>query len=250
MENSNKDKLIKLIQDKEVRGFIDNLVTGNRIINEQNFGKIKKHIGEDKELYSDFVKILFNVQPDILNYFHSIPEEMFSGINWLYFITIPKNIVSIEDGAFESCTSLRKVMFEAGSCLQEIGDCAFVNCEQLKSIRIPRGVVNIGDNAFEHCDSLEIISFPQLDCNLKTIGSQAFARNSELKKIIFPKGLKSIDVWAFLGCPNLKYVYMPESVNSINGNIFRECGIVTVETKNPYVIQYCEENNIQCIRII
>ena len=37
---------------------------------------------------------------------------------------------------------------------------------------------------------------------------------------------------------------------TVNGNIFRECGIVTVETKNPYVIQYCEENNIQCIRIV
>ena len=249
MEYKHLKEIEKLLRTKETRDLIDNLTLNERKTNVENFKKLQEIIGVNNDVYSEFIYALLETEPDILTYFDCIPDEMFSGMDWLDYCIIPKNIKSIGDGAFENCTSLKHIFIEAPSMLNNIGDCAFLNCEQLLEMNIPRGVQRIGDNAFEHCESMRFVKFNDLDCNLKTIGAQAFARCSNLCKMKLPKGLKTIEIWAFLGCENLQEMILPETVNMINGKIFIGCDKLVVKTKNPYVIDYCKANDVKYVCI-
>ena len=92
-------------------------------------------------------------------------------------ITIAKTITSIEDSAFEGCTSLQTVAFNASSTCTNIGNNAFKGCTSLTNIKdgstnnqIPASVTTIGQSAFANCTSLQSIMLK----NAKTIGIEAF----------------------------------------------------------------------------
>ena len=71
-----------------------------------------------------------------------------------------------------------------------IGDCAFMNCTNLKAIDIPEGVTIFGSSAFKNCASLE--------------------------SVIIPEGVTAISYQCFFGCSNLKELTIPASVTFIN----------------------------------
>jgi uncharacterized membrane protein len=66
-------------------------------------------------------------------------------------ITIPNSVITINQGAFLSCTLLASVIFTPTSTLETIGNYAFYNCTSLTSIAIPISVTSngIGSNAFQ-----------------------------------------------------------------------------------------------------
>ena len=63
--------------------------------------------------------------------------------------TVPDNVTSIGDSAFESCDSLTSVTI--GNGVTSIGDSAFESCDSLTSVTIGNGVTGIGDWAFGYC---------------------------------------------------------------------------------------------------
>lgn len=69
-------------------------------------------------------------------------------------LTIPSNISSICNYAFDNCSSLTSVTIP--DSVTSIGDYAFYNCSSLTSITIPDSVTSIGSNAFTFCSSLTI----------------------------------------------------------------------------------------------
>ena len=79
-------------------------------------------------------------------------------------VTIPAGVITVNsrsthtstnpanNGAFEMCKSLRRVVFAEGSRLEEIGHFAFWSCENLESIEgLPEHEVFIGRHAFKGC---------------------------------------------------------------------------------------------------
>jgi hypothetical protein len=78
-------------------------------------------------------------------------------------VFIPKQVTQIQDGAFENCSSIRKVV-------------------------IPSKVNAVGRSAFEGCTSLEEVWFQsqKASCGLMT-----FYNCPKLKRIYVPKGTKS-----------------------------------------------------------
>jgi hypothetical protein len=70
-------------------------------------------------------------------------EEVF-----LTSILIPSTIRSIDDSAFEKCTTMSSFDFTQNSQLRHIGNNAFSECSSLAHIIIPGYVDSIGDNAF------------------------------------------------------------------------------------------------------
>ena len=68
-----------------------------------------------------------------------------------------KKIVGADDylGAFQNCEDLWSVTFEKGSELTEIGNNAFYECRNLKSIYLPDKLREIGKWAFQGCNLLK-----------------------------------------------------------------------------------------------
>ncbi len=97
-------------------------------------------------------------------------------------ITLPASLISIGDGTFAECTSLKKVSFEEDSQLMSIGKKAFKACD-ISTIQIPN--------------------------NLTTIGESAFAKNTNFKLINFEKdsNLTNIEDRAFINCGSINYFY-------------------------------------------
>ena len=71
-------------------------------------------------------------------------------------ITISDSVTSIGEYAFQNCSSLDSVTFQAGSQC-EIGESAFRYCSSLVSVEIPSSVTSIGNDAFFGCSKLSTV---------------------------------------------------------------------------------------------
>ncbi len=83
--------------------------------------------------------------------------------------TIPTDVTSIANGAFERCRNLTSIVIPDG--VTNIGDYAFHSCEKLKSISIPDGVPSIGNYAFYGCSRLLSVTIPN---TVTSVGDYAF----------------------------------------------------------------------------
>ena len=127
--------------------------------------------------------------------------------------------------AFRSCTSLLTIDLSA-TMLTEIGEYAFLRCENTTSIILPNTLEEIADNVFHYCESLTQIVIPN---SVESIGTRSFAY-SGLTSIDIPSSVTLIDSYAFEVCRDLKTVSVPSSVTSIGDYAFY--GNYTLETFN------------------
>jgi len=88
-----------------------------------------------------------------------IYEGMLCNCDKLEEIVIPAEVVSVDNGGFDSCGELKKVTFE-GTKLTELGEDAFRGCRKLEELNLPEGLQKIGPNAFSYCDSLKSLTLP------------------------------------------------------------------------------------------
>ena len=156
-------------------------------------------------------------------------------------ITIPATVTSIGSGVFKGCDSLKSIKVakdnpsyksEKGVLLtkngktilgsaraavrayipkgaETIGDYAFSENKNLKSVKIPEGVKEVGEGAFEGCASITRLSLPD---SLKKIGKKAFRNCQKLKSVSLPDGIAYVGVAAFNFCAALKEVFRPEGL--------------------------------------
>lgn len=97
------------------------------------------------------------------------------------------------------------------------------------------------DTTGNWCRFLTSITIPN---SVTSIKNEAF-RATHLKYIKIPESVTSIGKGAFEYCSDLTSIIIPNSVTSIGDNAFKGCEKVVIYTKNPYVIDYCKENNIE-----
>ena len=98
-----------------------------------------------------------------------------------------------------------------------IGDKAFYNERNLKSITIPDSVTAIGQYAFESASALTTITIP---AGVTSIGAYAFVRASTLKSITIPDGVTKIEDNTFRGAIALQSINIPDSVTTIGEYAF------------------------------
>ena len=101
-----------------------------------------------------------------------------------------KNVIGINNYAFNSCDFIKSITFDADSHVQTIGLHAFEGCTSLKSIILPNGVTSIEDGAFYYCSSLKDVVIPD---SVESIGSQLFWECTSIEKVNY---LGTIDQWA------------------------------------------------------
>ena len=85
-----------------------------------------------------------------------------------------------------------------------IGDFAFRDCFDLRSVTIPNSVTSIGNYAFYNCVGLRSVTIPPN--SVKSIGTSAFNNCYYLTSITIPNSVTSIGDYAFCNCPKLTTV--------------------------------------------
>lgn len=131
-------------------------------------------------------------------------------------ITLPKNLTSIGNNAFNGCSGLRDISIPSG--VTSIGDGAFKGCG-LKEFTLPKQVNEITDEMFFNCSLQHIY----LHDGLKSIGNYAFAI-SALKEITIPNSVAYIGDNCFQGCGGLeKAVILSDQITEIPNEAFADC---------------------------
>ena len=128
-------------------------------------------------------------------------------------VTIPNDVTSIGEGAFQNCTGLTSITIPGS--VTSIGEGAFRNCIGLTSISIPKSVTSIGNFAFYNCTDLTSINIPG---SVTSIGDYAFDSCSSLTSITIPKSVTSIGNFAFYGCGKLT-VYLENGSTLTSGQL-------------------------------
>lgn len=155
----------------------------------------------------------------------------------LFYASLKNNII---DGAFSTCTNLRKV--NLSNSVKVIGASAFYQCSNLTEINMDN-VTAIGSSAFYACSNISKIYIP--NCN--SIGYCAFQATG-ISKINF----SDINVTAnmssaFAGCTSLTQANIKLSTTYIPSSIFMNCrSLVSLSVSNnsptsvgTYAFYYC-----------
>ena len=198
-------------------------------------------------------------------------SEKLTGIN------LPKNLISIDDAAFENCYSIeyfsvhpentyfssdekgvlynknKSVLYQypAGSTEIEfniplsvviIKRGAFAYSENLRRVVLHNNIIEMETNVFQG-SGIEYIDIPE---SLTAIPDYAFDDCGDLAAIAIHANITSVGVAAFRRCTSLKTVNLPDSITSIGKEAFRFSGIETITlpkgltTIESSVFHYCE----------
>ncbi len=155
-------------------------------------------------------------------------------------VVIPVEIESlpvtvIGEQAFYNCANLKSVYIPDG--IEIIKSGAFMGCSVLTAVIIPDSVASIERRAFSDCYSLTSINIPE---NVTEIKEQTFCDCKNLAKIKIPDNITNIGTSAFNGCSGLTAVTIPEHIGSIGEYAFYFCENLTkIVIKNPV----CEISN-------
>ncbi len=185
----------------------------------------------------------------------SIGDFTFENCKKLQEVRLPQSLTSLGEGAFGSCDVLSIYVDQKNSVfsskdgvlynkdktellaapgvtgeyvicdgVKRIGDRAFYECAELKSVTIPKGVTEIGESAFLYCYVLERIKMPD---DLISIGEYAFSSCYGLKSVDIPDSVRSVGNKAFDSCTALTYVEIPSGVEELGAYAFDGCSALT-----------------------
>ena len=153
---------------------------------------------------------------------------------------------------FDGCADLTSVTLPAG--LLTMGSYTFRNCTSLASVTyagyegeynaLPVNLSVLGSNSFESC-AIENIIIPEAlkstnssvfsGCNLVRVAYNAIAMTTtgvlkdmtNLTQVVFGDKVESLPGHSFYGCVNLQNVTLPDSIETIGYNAFRDCNAMT-----------------------
>ncbi len=146
-------------------------------------------------------------------------------------LTLPENVTHLGERLFWNCERLMEICVSPGNThFKSIDGILFTadgkilihvpGGRKLVEYIVPDGVTKIGDLAFEDCINLRSITFP---AGLTDIGRGAFFYCRNLRSVTFSDSLTKIEDGVFEGCTNLTTVILPQNVMAISGGPFPLC---------------------------
>lgn len=133
-------------------------------------------------------------------------------------VVMPDSVVSIGQSAFEQCDQLRSITLS--NRLEHIDTSAFMNCQSLLNITLPDSVTSIGGGAFSGCSGLTTLEIPD---GVTSISAGTFSGCQNLVSVTIPAGVTSIGGGAFGNCLNLSDVTIPDGVTTLEASVFSGC---------------------------
>lgn len=188
------------------------------------------------------------------NWVKTIEQNAFLGSGTIKELTIPTNVETIKENAFNNMKILTKITFDEPSKVQTIEKGAFGQCAGLKEVTLPSSLTvlagifslsknletinvpagskltTILQNALQSNTNLKYFNFLG-DCDLTTIGSGAFQNLSKLQEFNFPKGVTTIGNNAFNGCTSMKTATFADDavITTIGAGAFADCGLTSID---------------------
>ena len=134
-------------------------------------------------------------------------------------------VVAIGDRAFENRTDLRTVMIP--DSVTEIEAYSFNNCTNLSNVTLSKSLKYMGGRAFGSCEKITQIEIPKSLDNCGNSGYASyhgpFGACSGLKKITFEEGATEVSNGLFRGCTGLEEINIPDGVTKIESSSFEDC---------------------------
>ena len=137
-------------------------------------------------------------------------------------------VVAIGDRAFENRTDLRTVMIP--DSVEKIEFEAFYNCINLKIVDLSSNLTTIGYDVFGNCKSISKIEIPK---SLKkfdgtwgrgtNLSYGAFGGCSNLKTVNFEAGSTIVCAVLFMGCDGIEEIELPDTITEIGDSAFKSC---------------------------
>lgn len=120
--------------------------------------------------------------------------------------------------AFRELKNLRSIILP--NTIDYIGCSTFYGCDNLRYVKMYKGVNTIDNNAFQDCHNLVEIELPE---GLLGIGDNAFYYCYSLDEISIPSTVRNIGGSAFYDCYSLKSIVLPKNLAEIKSWTFSYC---------------------------
>jgi len=137
-------------------------------------------------------------------------------------------VVAIGDRAFENRTDLRTVMIP--DSVEKIEFEAFRGCDKLENIKLSENLTIVGYGVFGDCKSISKIEMPK---SLKkfdgtwgrgtNLSYGAFGGCSNLKTVNFEAGSTIVCAALFMGCDGIEEIELPDTITEIGDSAFKSC---------------------------
>ena len=111
-----------------------------------------------------------------------------------------------------------------------IGELAFSECNNLKSVTIPSSVTSVGYCAFSECSSLTSVTV-----NCKNVGDWFGASNNHknnIEELVLGEGVETIEENAFRNNEKLTTIVLPSTLTVVGDEAFSGCSSLTNATIN------------------
>lgn len=154
-----------------------------------------------------------------------IPEGTTEIANWTYdrnkllrCVSVPGTVKQIGDRAFADCVNLKTVLLEEG--IETIGRNAFTGCSSLTELTLPDSIRELDGWAFYHFTGLQEPAYNRS----KTI-LYCYPCTAQEKVFKVPEGIRRINPAAFIDNPHLEEVILPEGLEVLERRAFMDCGL-------------------------
>ena len=143
-----------------------------------------------------------------------IPAYLCRELTLLNTIVIPNSVTSIGISAFDGCSGLTEVIWNARNVqdFQDNSSRPFSGCDRLTDFVFGEEVEHIPAYLCRELTLLNTIVIPN---SVTSIGTNAFSFCRGLTKVSIPNSVKTIGNWAFYRCTGLTTVTIGNSVTSI-----------------------------------
>lgn len=132
-------------------------------------------------------------------------------------------MVIIPESCFDCCLSLKYISLP--KTLKYICDGAFCCCQALREISLPDSLTYIGMEAFRQCYELKSIVIPP---KIVGLSEYMFYDDYNLKQVVLPEGLTCIISRVFGNCSAIE-IRLPQSLSYLIYDAFSQCDEAHIE---------------------